>query len=444
MMFLWQLLFSAVFASVALSSSHPGRPHPQPSAPTSANNTYHNVAESCGPSSAAIACVYRYGAILPPAYSRNASPIYGYTALEVPGDPSWSLVQNASFVVFDRKKGLDILGSSPTLEPSYLKVLNVIHEAPIFVPALNKLFTTQDGPPGNFSNLEIDLNHDPPTVKAFVTDPPVYQPTGGILHDGSIYWAVQGNNVSLPNGQKQRPGIVKVDPKTYKAEWLLNNYYGFFFGGLNDLTVDPYGDIWFTDSDYSYGLELSDLSNQIQLATYRFRPSTGEVAMVESSLQHPNGIVFSRDGKTLYISDTGLETVGPVASDNGGTYAYPIKIEFTGTNARNIFAYDVTRTSSGAYLSNKRNIFQSLEGSPDGLKTAKNGYLVVGSGLSNGADVLDQYGSPILRIQTNHPVENMAFAGDDLKTLYLSGIGGITKVTWNLEGPDPNNFYETH
>jgi sugar lactone lactonase YvrE len=183
------------------------------------------------------------------------------------------------------------------------------------------------------------------------------------------------------------------------------------------------------------------MSNQNQLATYRFRPSTGEVSMVESSLEHPNGIVFSRDGKTLYISDTGLETVGPEASDNGGTYDYPIRIYFTSTNSRNIFAYDVNRTPSGAYLSNKRNIFQSLEGSPDGLKIAANGYLVVGSGLSNGVDVLDPYGSLILRIQTNHPVENMAFAGADLKTLFLSGIGGITKVTWDLEGPDPNNFY---
>ncbi|KAJ8064645.1 hypothetical protein OCU04_006968 [Sclerotinia nivalis] len=94
----------------------------------------------------------------------------------------------------------------------------------------------------------IDLNDDPPTVTAFETDPPVYQPTGGILHDNMIYWATQGNNVTLPGGLKQRPGVVRVDPKTLKAEWLINNFYGVFFGGLNDLKVDPMGDIWFTDS----------------------------------------------------------------------------------------------------------------------------------------------------------------------------------------------------
>ena len=98
-------------------------------------------------------------------------------------------------------------------------------------------------------------------------------------------------------------------------------------------------------------------------------------------------------------------------------------------------------TPSGAFDTGKRNIFQSLEGSPDGLKIAANGYMVVGSGLSNGADIIDPYGALIARIQTTHPVENVAFTGPDLKTFYLVGIGGITRVECNLTGPDPNNYY---
>jgi len=317
----------------------------------------------------------------------------------------------------------------------------------MFVPELNKLIITQDGPPGNLTNIAIDLNTDPPTVEAFVTDPPVYQPTGGILFEGYMYWAVQGNNISLPGGLKQRPGIVKVDPKTYKAEWLLNNYHGFFFGGLNDLTVDSVGDIWFTDSDYAWGLNLSPSSPQIQLATYRFRPSTGEVQVVDSTLQHPNGITFSRDGKTLFVTDSGLETSGLPGTDNQGAgnfYNYPIRIEFTSTNARNLYAWDVARPDGPTgtpIISGKRNIFQSLEGSPDGIKIAANGILVVASGLSLGVDILTATGTVIARIQTTHPVENIAFAGDDLKTLYLVGIAGVTKVQWNLAGPDPKHYY---
>lgn len=207
------------------------------------------VAYACGPKTANVTCINRYQTVLPPSFSRDADPTVGYSGTLVPDDPSWAaLVPNADFVIFDKKRGLELLGASPKISHSYIPVLNVIHEAPIYVPELNKLFTTQDGPPGNLSNIMIDLNYDPPKVEAFVTDPPIYQPTGGILHDGMIYWAVQGNNVTLLNGLKQRPGIARVDPKTLKAEWLLNNYYGFFYGGLNDLTVDNVGDVWFTDS----------------------------------------------------------------------------------------------------------------------------------------------------------------------------------------------------
>lgn len=412
------------------------------------NSSYVPVASSCGPTTANITCIHRYGSILPPSFFRDSDPNVGYSGTKVPDDSSWAaLVPTADFVVFDKELGLELLGPSPKLFKNFVPLLNVIHEAPMFVPELNKLFTTQDGPPGNLTNIAIDLSTDPPTVEAFVTDPPVYQPTGGILHDGLIYWAVQGNNVSLPGGLKQRPGIVRVDPKTYKAEWLLNNYHGFSFGGLNDLTVDSVGDIWFTDSDYAWGLNLAPESPQIQLATYRFRPSTGEVSVVDSTLQHPNGITFSRDGKTLFVTDSGLETVGVPGTDNqgpGNFYNYPIRIEFTSTNARNLYAWDVERPdgpSGVPIISGKRNIFQSLEGSPDGIKIADNGYLVVASGLSLGVDILTARGSVIARIQTNHPVENIAFAGEDLKTLYLVGIGGVSKVEWNLAGPDPKNYY---
>lgn len=211
-------------------------------------NTTTPVASVCGPSTANIVCIHRYGSYLPPSYSRDADPTVGYAGTVVPDDPSWNLTAKADFVVFDRERGLKLLGNAPKIQHKYVPVLNVIHEAPIYVPHLNKLFVTQDGPPGNLTAIVIDLNEDPPVARSFVTDPPVYQPTGGILHDGMIYWAVQGNNVSLDGGLKQRPGIVRVDPATLKAEWLVNSYYGFFFGGLNDLTVDPIGDVWFTDS----------------------------------------------------------------------------------------------------------------------------------------------------------------------------------------------------
>ena len=151
-----------------------------------ANSSFPPVAAVCGPSTASVVCITRYQALLPPSFSRDPDPTVGYTGTVVPDDPTWNLTSTADFVLMNKELGLQILGSAPKIQHKYIPLLNVIHEAPIFVPALNKLFVTQDGPPGNLTNLEIDLSVDPPIVKAFTTDPPVYQPTGGILHNGTM------------------------------------------------------------------------------------------------------------------------------------------------------------------------------------------------------------------------------------------------------------------
>ncbi len=71
---------------------------------------------------------------------------------------------------------------------------------------------------------------------------------------------------------------------------------------------------------------------------------------------------------------------------------------------------------------------------PDGLKVARNGYVVTGTG--KGVDVLDQQGALLVRIQTNYTVQNFAWTGGDLKTFWLMGQGGISRVEWDLQGQD--------
>ncbi|KAL5317047.1 hypothetical protein ACEPPN_016101 [Leptodophora sp. 'Broadleaf-Isolate-01'] len=410
-------------------------------------NASSPMASVCGPKTANITCVHRYGSLLPPSFSRDPDPAVPYTGAKVPDDPSWALVQKADFVIYDQLRGLKLLGPAPKIYRGLIPVLNVIHEAPVFVPGLNKLFVQQDGPPGSMSIMTLDLNHDPPTVQNVVTDPPLYQPTGGVYNpkDGYIYYAVHGKNATLPNKQQQHAGIARVDPKTLKAEWLVNNYFGFNFAGPNDLVIDPVGDIWFTDTDYAYVIGVSDAPKQLQLATYRYRPSTGQVQIMDTSLQYPNGIQFSKDCKTLFVTDSGLESYNPVPTRGAGDfYNYPLYIQFNSTGPRNIFAWDVARKGDDKHpvITGKRVIFQALEGAPDGLKIAANGYLVIGGGLAPGVDIIDEFGNQIARIQTSHPVENIQWSGADLKTLWLVGIGGITKVEFDLAGPDLANFFQ--
>jgi len=148
--------------------------------------------------------------------------------------------------------------------------------------------------------------------------------------------------------------------------------------------------------------------------------------VVEDTLTQPNGIALSPDLRTVYISDTGA-IGGPIDASLG-----PQGFGFNATGKRTIYAYDLS--SDATYLSNKHPIYLTQDGAPDGLRVARNGYVVTAAG--QGVDVLDPTGTLLVRVQTNYTVDNFAWTGPELKTLWLTGIGGVSKVEWNLQGQD--------
>lgn len=177
-------------------------------------------------------------------------------------------------------------------------------------------------------------------------------------------------------------------------------------------------------SEYSWLSNLTDTAPHLAPATYRFRPSTGAVNIVEDTLLQPNGIALSPNGRTVYISDTGAIT-GPVDQHLG-----PQGAQYRQLGKRAVYAFDLR--GDGTYLRDKRIIYLALDLAPDGLKVARNGYIVTATG--SGVDVIDQVGTLLVRVQTNYTVQNFAWTGPELKTLWLMGQGGISKVEWNLQG----------
>ena len=151
---------------------------------------------TCGPSSAKIVCVNRYSAVMPYHFFREGSnskaevgPLYRDTM--VANDTSFDLVADAQFVVFDESRAWEILGDQPTYDFIFV-VSTAVHEAPVFVPSLNKLWLSTLGqPPGTLPQLVVDLNADPPTLSEYLSDPPVYAPNGGTFYNGLIYWGTK-------------------------------------------------------------------------------------------------------------------------------------------------------------------------------------------------------------------------------------------------------------
>lgn len=162
--------------------------------------------------------------------------------------------------------------------------------------------------------------------------------------------------------------------------------------------------------------------------TFRFDPQTGQPALVENSLQQPNGIAFSPDQRTLYITDTGAGevTVSP--------FVPAPSIHWNATKARAIYAFDLD--ASGKHLLNKRPIYQTMEYVPDGIKVSRDGYLLAATG--HGIDVLTAEGTPVVRVQTNFTAANLAWVGTgegQPGELWVVGRMGVARVKWALRGP---------
>lgn len=158
----------------------------------------------------------------------------------VPSDPSFSLLTNASFVVFDRARGLDYLGSNPTYDFIF-EVSEAVHEAPVYIPSQNKLYLSQLAPPaGYLPQLVVDLNANPPTLSEYLPNPPVYAPNGGTSYGNGtqILFAASGGNNSIgsPPGE-QRVSLRLIDPATNATTVLLNNYFGSYFNTIDDVAV---------------------------------------------------------------------------------------------------------------------------------------------------------------------------------------------------------------
>lgn len=195
-----------------------------------------------------VLCINKYFNVLHGNFSRQISsdPSAEDTlaSISAPSDPSLSRIANTTFLVFDSENAIDVLGSNPTFDLTF-RTDAISHEGPVYVSDLNRLYVTQVSK-GVLEQIYVDLNQTPPALSFALADPPIYAPTGSMYKNGLIYYSTTGLNAT-ENGYVARPGIYTFDPHTRKSETLLNNYFGYFFNGVDDLDMEVNGDIWFTD-----------------------------------------------------------------------------------------------------------------------------------------------------------------------------------------------------
>jgi gluconolactonase len=189
---------------------------------------------------------------------------------------------------------------------------------------------------------------------------------------------------------------------------FLSNYQGKRLNSPNDLVFTRDGALWFTDP--SFGLPKMDADPKKQLkynAVWRY--ADGKLMPVITDMTQPNGIGFSPDGKTLYVSNSLPDMY--------------------------LRAYDV---GAGGKLSNPRDIIKYpgpvAPDVPDGLKVDSAGNIwTTGPG---GVRIISPAGKVLGQIVIPEIVANVGFA-EDGKTVYLTGSTSLYRLHSKVAGEIP-------
>jgi gluconolactonase len=192
---------------------------------------------------------------------------------------------------------------------------------------------------------------------------------------------------------------------------LADSFDGRPLNSPNDLAVAPDGAIWFTDP--TFGLitpQEGRMREPVQRGRFVFRlDPSGRLDLACDSFEQPNGIVFSPDHRTLYVSD---------ASGTDGR-----------EGRREIRAFDV---EGGRRLVRERVFARVDSGVPDGLDVDDAGRVY--AACAEGVRVWRADGQALGLIATASTCGNLAFGGADRRRLFLCTGETIHAITLKAAG----------
>jgi gluconolactonase len=186
---------------------------------------------------------------------------------------------------------------------------------------------------------------------------------------------------------------------------VANSFQGKRLLRPNDVVVKSDGAIYFTDPGGPLAPEQWDVPFG---GVYRVTPDLGSITLLTDELIGPNGLAFSPDESVLYIDDS---------------------------RRRHIKAFDLL--PNGTLARNTSRIFADMggpePGGPDGMKVDSAGNVYCGG--AGGLYIMDAKGKKLGRIVHGLPATtNIAFGGDDWKTLYFTTRSSLNMVTLKVSG----------
>lgn len=190
---------------------------------------------------------------------------------------------------------------------------------------------------------------------------------------------------------------------------LADRYEGKRMNSPNDLVFKSNGDLYFTDPPFGLPKAFDDPDKDLPFQGVYRLSKEGTLTLLIKDLKAPNGIAFSPDETTLYVTD--------VDPERAAWLIYDVQDDGTVANGRVLF--DATRWRKNPFFG------------PDGLKVDKDGN-VFGT-RPGGISIFAPDGTHLGSIETGTATSNLAW-GDDGSTLYITGGTAVYRIRLTSRG----------
>jgi gluconolactonase len=193
---------------------------------------------------------------------------------------------------------------------------------------------------------------------------------------------------------------------------LADRWQGKRLNSPNDAAVRSDGSIWFSDPDFGITSDYEGFRARSEIGAnnvYRIDPVDGEVRMVTDDVVAPNGLVFSRDERRLFVSDTRAGRIRVFDVRDDGTLSDGET--FAEASAR-----------EGARF--------------DNIRFDDDGRLWVAA-LDDGVHCYDPDGTLIGKLNVPETVANIAWGGPKRNRLFIAAETSLYSVVMGVTGTHP-------
>ena len=229
-----------------------------------------------------------------------------------------------------------------------------------------------------------------------------YSPTNKTDGSNGLALDKNGNLILCQHGDRTVARLKKWNFKKPSFDIIVEKYEGKRLNSPNDLVFDKSGSIYFTDPPYGLKIQDDDPLKELNFnGIYRWSESKG-IELLSKSMKRPNGIILSKDEKTVYVGNSDKDNNVIIAFDNDKNGLVNERVFFDGNK--------LSKNRVGLF---------------DGLKLHSSGIIfTTGPG---GVLLLDSKGKHLGTIMPGKATANCAFDSNE-SYLYLTSDNVLARI----------------